>query len=198
MAIMIDTNGKEHQVRADDTIRRFKTIGWAIKAGTFDPTNVEPAIKTTDQLIQDCLDHGIIDVYEDLPFINHATGTIEQPAALRNWCLVALGRVEPRTIRTYYLSDLESARIEWDATTETWEKVAEHRESGTRQYVRDREVQKMFDQLEKAADMIGENQDIETLSVSFTPGGAPSFLPHATRNPQPATKRGHHEFPKYR
>ena len=47
-------------------------------------------MKTLDQLIQDCLDNGIVDVYEDLPFINRATETIEQPAALRNWCLMAL------------------------------------------------------------------------------------------------------------
>ena len=84
MAIMIDTKGKEHQVRADDTIRKFKTIGWVVKG--FDPTNIEEvSMKTIDQLIQDCLDHGIIDVYEDLPFINHVTGVVENSSALRNW-----------------------------------------------------------------------------------------------------------------
>ena len=48
-------------------------------------------MKTLDQLMQDCLDHGIVDVYEDFPFVDPVNCcVIEQPAALRNWCIDAL------------------------------------------------------------------------------------------------------------
>ena len=47
-------------------------------------------MQTLAQLLQECLNHGIVDVYEDFPYIDQMTGDITLQAALRKWCLDAL------------------------------------------------------------------------------------------------------------
>jgi hypothetical protein len=47
-------------------------------------------MKTLDQLVQDCLDHGIVETYDELPFLDSDNCRIEYPAALQTWCIVAI------------------------------------------------------------------------------------------------------------